>query len=813
MSAPDLLSIQIKDFRSINGQINVPLDAPIVLIHGVNGAGKSSVLSAIELALTGSAAGLAQGKASDTRHLVHRGCEKAEVSLRWNNGAADVATQIEVDANGAVSGEPALTRGDRRTFVERCYLSQSTVGRLLDIYQHSESGDSPLTRFVKDLLGLDKLESLIDGLFHAGDRRRLRSLIPLLADVESEEGRLRRRLALASDSAKTTAQATEELRHALLLALEGLQPSEGTGDMSGLPPARLIQTDFQSVENADITDSLEGLRQDLQALQKRAGSVASPEQSAFEDVEARVRAAEAARARWEQSHGAQLDRLFDQLRGRFLNLPVSDASFYDAAGPAQEQLASEIAQIDRILEEDRTATTEASDVSEQLAKTRERSARLSAALVAQPERVLDLSRLLAELISHVYGDVCPVCERNYAEVSSETLTDHMTERLAALSTEGKRLLAIVQSVQEAEADERRLSARLDQLKSRQLTTDSRLEHQRAQAQLSSMDRALQQLAPRITEGAQLRVELNESRRDLIRLRNSTTRTAEIRVAASALATELDAEPVGEAESIGHVLTRLTEHVEARLRALRAERAQASKVTSAKEALSIALADQEAADQELRSLRSQLKEYERALRAFDDRRTLARSLAAEAEAARSRVVRQVFNHSLNGIWRDLFIRLVPLEPFVPAFQIVERSGGRVAAELETRHRDGGIGGNPSYMLSAGNLNTGAVTLFLALHLSANPTLPWLILDDPVQSMDEVHIAQFAALLRTLSKQEGRKVVIAVHEKSLFDYLSLELSPAFEGDKLITVEISRPDDGPTQTIPQFVTWNDEPALIAG
>ena len=80
-----------------------------------------------------------------------------------------------------------------------------------------------------------------------------------------------------------------------------------------------------------------------------------------------------------------------------------------------------------------------------------------------------------------------------------------------------------------------------------------------------------------------------------------------------------------------------------------------------------------------------------------------------------------------------------------------------------------------MLSAGNLNTAALTLFLALHLSVDPRLPWLLLDDPVQSMDEVHIQQFAALLRTLAKRHGRRILIAVHERALFEYLSLELSP--------------------------------------
>ena len=55
------------------------------------------------------------------------------------------------------------------------------------------------------------------------------------------------------------------------------------------------------------------------------------------------------------------------------------------------------------------------------------------------------------------------------------------------------------------------------------------------------------------------------------------------------------------------------------------------------------------------------------------------------------------------------------------------------------------------------------------------------------LDEVHIAQFAALLRTLSKEHRRQVIIAVHDRQLFDYLSLELSPAFAGDELITIEL--------------------------
>ncbi len=114
-----------------------------------------------------------------------------------------------------------------------------------------------------------------------------------------------------------------------------------------------------------------------------------------------------------------------------------------------------------------------------------------------------------------------------------------------------------------------------------------------------------------------------------------------------------------------------------------------------------------------------------------------------------------------------------------------------------------------MLSAGNLNTAALTLFVALHLTVAAQLPWLILDDPVQSMDDVHVTHFSALLRTLSKGQKRQVIIAVHDRQLFEYLRLELSPAFAGDSLLTVELSR-GTRDTLCLSQRRTYQEETAL---
>jgi len=207
----------------------------------------------------------------------------------------------------------------------------------------------------------------------------------------------------------------------------------------------------------------------------------------------------------------------------------------------------------------------------------------------------------------------------------------------------------------------------------------------------------------------------------------------------------------------------------------------------------------------------LEEVELALERAQSVRSGGLRLRASVDAVRSAIIRREFNDRLNLLWRDLFVRLAPGEPFVPAFSIPSSHTQQLQPKLVTLHRDGGdAGGTPGAMLSAGNLNTAALTLFMALHLSVRAELPWLILDDPVQSMDDVHIAHFAALLRTLAKDHGRQVMIAVHDRQLFEYLKLELSPAYPDDSLLTLELSRSARRDTLCVAERFTFQEETAL---
>ncbi len=205
----------------------------------------------------------------------------------------------------------------------------------------------------------------------------------------------------------------------------------------------------------------------------------------------------------------------------------------------------------------------------------------------------------------------------------------------------------------------------------------------------------------------------------------------------------------------------------------------------------------------RVLGDQINEAER-------RRDVAKDVRVAASNTRVAIVERVFNESLNRVWKDVFVRLGPSEPFVPAFGLPEAGKHTLSFSLETIHRAGGTAGTPGTMLSAGNLNTAALSLFIALHLAVEPEIPCLVFDDPIQSMDEVHVAQFAGLLRLLSKQHHRQVVVAVHERELFQYLALELSPAFDGDELITIELAEDADAATVANTNRFTWRPDEAV---
>lgn len=347
---------------------------------------------------------------------------------------------------------------------------------------------------------------------------------------------------------------------------------------------------------------------------------------------------------------------------------------------------------------------------------------------------------------------------------------------------------------------------------RMLTSEGRDELKTRVARLSEFQLALQQFESAVVEGEKYITEGAEASASLNALRLKDQKATTIRATAQKFAADLKLQSIGDSEALIEALHRFQNHVSKTEDALTAKEAGRKEVNSSFKQLNVLEGQKQSLTKAIDDNKRRLTRMTQLKVVADRRITQAKELSRRARDQRTAIVRRVFNESLNAIWRDLFVRLAPDEPFVPAFALPEADGRAVEAVLETLYRSGGKGGNPRAMLSAGNLNTAALTLFLALHLSVKPALPWLLIDDPVQSMDEVHIAQFAALLRTLSKQHGRQIVVAVHEKPLFDYLALELSPAFPNDRLITIDIGQAADGKTVIHYEPQVWVPDQAVAA-
>ena len=228
MIGPHLYSIQIENFRSINRKVEVRLDAPVVLVHGQNGVGKTSLLAAIELALTGAVHALSRADPGYKSQLLHRGAEKGHVLLDVRE-VPDVHKRIEVAISATgVSAKEKLNAENASFFTERCYLAQSLLTQLLTIYQQADARlGSPLSRFVDELLGLSLLDALELGLHSSRDLRNTRKIVPAYEVVEGERDRLSREAQSARDqlaTIQTEIAQREEILKPLLAVLKLATP-------------------------------------------------------------------------------------------------------------------------------------------------------------------------------------------------------------------------------------------------------------------------------------------------------------------------------------------------------------------------------------------------------------------------------------------------------------------------------------------------------------------------------------------------------------------------------------------------------------
>ncbi|WP_169193744.1 AAA family ATPase [Devosia sp. MC1541] len=793
MTFSELQGIDISNFRSIRGKVYAPLDAKVVLVHGENGAGKTSLLSAIELALTGQVDALRRADPNYELQILHKKASAgfSEVTI----ATGDVPQKYRVNfAGGKIQPSRILEADAAEFFGERAYLPQSLLGQLLQIYQDSGSDvSSPLARFVSKLLGLDRLDAIEAGLKPFSDVRNVRKAVERWSPVEIERSRLE---AMLSDRRQAKSELDNTIREkcaALLSLLEDL----GLAIIDRLVPEQgpFLDDDQRRLDESrleTITDQyrlLGSLRRDMS---KDDGG---------RELEARLSGllvtASSAYASWRQTNAD----VVTQLQSRVAQLFPQEVLPADLSEFASEGLRLLRAEQSHLQDRTKRAADDAKAAStaiEQLEVANRRMASVDQELSGLSADSGRLGALLAEISSFITDEICPVCGRDYADEDNGRLADHVHARSRNLSGSADRLVALGRSRSEIGASVQRLNEQIRDLESRQVSDAALAEIGRRAAAVSSALLALEATATALIDGQKFLDAEVTAQRNLSGAQQSNTRRLAIGQSLDELAISVGIHRLADetvevfAERLDAAFDQERNRLEVRVR----NRVAAEDLISA---IKLAVEHASKVERDINDHKSHWERKGRALDRAQNLRSQAVQIRNTVDTVRSNIIRREFNERLNRLWRDLFVRLAPGEEFVPAFKIPQGETQRLQPKLYTPHRDLGdeiAGGTPGAMLSAGNLNTAALTLFVALHLSVPVQLPWLILDDPVQSMDDIHIAHFAALLRTLSKEHGRQIIIAVHDRQLFEYLRLELSPAFPEDSLITLEMTRSQDRDSQ-----------------
>lgn len=803
MSELPIRRLMVSDFRRIEGTRELPFDAPVVLIHGPNGTGKTSVLSALELALTGGIRSMERQSDRYRAHLPFLGQSYATVR-------ADVAEYLQAGTTGApltvggarLEGAPALTDAAAKFYAERCYLDQGSLGRLLDLYQSREGNEqTALEKFVNELLGLEKLDALRDGLKDATDLRYVKKLA-IGVDEASREAK-----AATTEFKDQSAQLTEARKDVVVArtatydAVDGLL-SEIPTDLTDMDLAAFVQSATRANQSGTEIEAASTLYQELIALGGRisalverptlqriqetrnALSAATADKEMWEaTAESNVLAWEAAAQAAEADLGSEPRTAIERAISRVFQEMEGAAKLRAQAESVRIQLTVDRAQLDVLHTE--------------LADAHEHSSALVEGLTAL-RTVLD------------NGNKCPVCDRDFAETGHRSLLSHIDTKLGELTAHGNRLVDLRSERDQVAARVTRAEVENVQLTARLLTVDQQRALSQRHATLTELSAQVDDVVAAKSTGVELFRRERDLRQSLEDLEAASSEESYISNELARYANLLQVnEPLafGSFQAIASELLGVAKDRVDRLgeKANKYRRAsdQVARFTAALKRESVVI-------QRLADTAEKKKHWDDRFTEAKRRQQVAKEVYEAATQARATIVHRVFTESLNEVWKSVFTRLAPNEGFIPSFGIPAVTKKTFDIKLETTHRSGEASGPPQMMLSAGNLNTAALSLFLALHLVVEPIVPCLVFDDPVQAMDEVHVAQFAGLIRLLSKQNGRQVIIAVHERELFDYLTLELSPAYEGDELITIELGEHTASEDEGITRHL-WTPDPALV--
>jgi DNA repair exonuclease SbcCD ATPase subunit len=161
-----------------------------------------------------------------------------------------------------------------------------------------------------------------------------------------------------------------------------------------------------------------------------------------------------------------------------------------------------------------------------------------------------------------------------------------------------------------------------------------------------------------------------------------------------------------------------------------------------------------------------------------------TLVEATRQGKLRVIEERFAR-LGPLVSDIYQRLDPHPTFTDMEFVWEtyRSKETSAASVHDPQMD--VWADPLLIFSTSQANISALAYFLALCVATGKDgLPFVLLDDPLQSMDEVNVLGFADLCRFV--RDSKQVLLSTHERRLTGLLERKLAPRTEGERTLVIE---------------------------
>ncbi|MHC2068137.1 AAA family ATPase [Bremerella sp. T1] len=254
-----------------------------------------------------------------------------------------------------------------------------------------------------------------------------------------------------------------------------------------------------------------------------------------------------------------------------------------------------------------------------------------------------------------------------------------------------------------------------------------------------------------------------------------------KVDVSSLCQELGVDPSKIEEEIEPVLEKLKVKEQLAVQCVRDGELMAANLAreSAKARLLVVEAELEKSRQELLQNSRRIEIRERAY-------STARRIIEELREANSKIAVERLR-DIEPFLQRIYARIDPHPAFRAISFVTSLSRGKGRLNAVIKDEEAVVSSEkPSSVLSSSQLNALAVSLFLSFNLTL-PSIPVqaAVLDDPIQSLDEINLLGLVDLLRRT--KDERQLLVSTHDSRFGELLARKLRPASPGKRTSVIEL--------------------------